>query len=188
MKRIVNGRLFDTENCLEVGSVSRERRDPVTGADIQYRETLYREVQLKPGESVDSAYKKGSYSYRWDETKVDTRRGAFILVVRRGWNDDEALFMLVEEKDARRWLEEHRPSDVEIYEKLFGPLRNQFSSDGQTGLATETISKLESRISSQQWDLETKDKSIREKDELIGRQASQIEDLKKKLDAMEAGL
>ena len=188
MKRIVDGRLYDTENCLEMGSVSRDRRDPVTGAEISYRETLYREVQLKPGESVDSAYRKGGYSYHWDETKVDTRRGAFILVVRRGWNDDEALFMLVEEKDARRWLEDNKPSDVETYEKFFGPLRNQFSADAPTGLATETISKLESKVQSQKWDIETKEKSIKEKDEVIVRQASQIEDLQKKLDAMEAGL
>ena len=188
MKRIINGRLYDTENCLEVGAVLRRACDPVTGAELEYRETLYREVQLRPGESVDSAYRKGSYSYKWDETKVDTRRGAFVLVVRQGWNDDTAKFVLLEEEDARWWLEKHRPSDVETYEKLFGPLRNQFSADGQAGLATDTISKLESRLSSQQWDLESKDKSIREKDGQIAAKDAEIAELKARLDAVEAGL
>lgn len=188
MKRIVNGRVYDTENCLEVGQATRRGHDPVTGAEIEYRETLYREVTLKPGETVDTAYRKGTYSYRWDESKVDTRRGAFVLVVRRGWDDDTALFLVFDEKSARKWLEENRPSDIETYEKFFGPCETQFSSNGQSGLATETISRLESKISSQQWDLEAKDRSIKEKDAAIGAKDAEIADLRKKLEAMEAGL
>lgn len=187
MKRIVNGRVYDTENCLEVGAVVRRGHDPVTGAEIEYKETLYREVQLKPGETVDTAYRKGSYSYRWDESKVDTLRGTFLLVVRRGWDDDTALFLVLEEKRAREWLEENRPSDIETYEKYFGPCETQFSN-WRSGLATETISKLESKISSQQWDLEAKDRSIKEKDAAIGAKDAEIADLRRKLEAMEAGL
>lgn len=187
MKRIVGGRLFDTQNMFEVASRDVEVKDPVTGVLSKYTETLYREVQLKPGETVDTAYAKGSYCYRWDEDKVDLRRGEFIFVVRRGWNDDEALLEPLGESAARAWFERCFPSRIEDYEKFFGPLRNQFGSDGRSGLATETISRLESEIESLKYDVKTEQKHSAEMDEAIKAKDAEIESLRRKLDALEAG-
>lgn len=189
MKRIVGGRLFDTQNMFEVASRDVEAEDPVTGVLSKYRETLYREVQLKPGETVDTAYtKKGSYCYRWDKDKVDLRRGEFIFVVQRGWNDDEASLEPLGESAARAWFERCFPGRIEDYEKFFGPPRNQFDSDGRSGLATETVSRLESKIESLEYDVKTEQRHSAEMDEAIKAKDAEIESLRRKLDALEAGV
>lgn len=189
MKRIVGGRLFDTQNMFEVASRDVEAEDPVTGVLSKYRETLYREVQLKPGETVDTAYtKKGSYCHRWDKDKVDLRRGEFIFVVQRGWNDDEASLEPLGESAARAWFERCFPGRIEDYEKFFGPPRNQFDSDGRSGLATETVSRLESKIESLEYDVKTEQRHSAEMDEAIKAKDAEIESLRRKLDALEAGV
>ena len=187
MKRIVGGRLFDTDNMFEVASRDVEVKDPVTGVLSRYRETLYREVQLKPGETVDTACTKEPYCCRWDEDRVDLRRGEFVFVVQRVWNADEASLAPLGESRARAWFERYFPGRVEDYETFFGPLRSQFDSDGRTGLATETISRLEHRIASLECDVKAEQDRSAEMEEVIKAKDAEIESLRRKLDALGAG-
>ena len=189
MKRIIDGRIYDTNNCTKVAERSFDQMDPVTCQKVTYREILYREIQLKPGESVDTAYVKGTYCYRWNEEKVDCTKGQFLLVSCRSWTEnDEASLVPLDDETARRWFECHCPDQVEHYEKFFGPCRTQFSQNGSAGLATSTISALESRISFLEYDVKEAQKRSADKDEAIKARDAQIDELQKKLDRLEAGL
>lgn len=176
MKRIINGRLYDTDNMIEVGTRQFKTIDPNLGADVSYNETLYREVALRPGETVDTAYVKDAYSYRWEDGKIDKRRGGFVLLRCRGWSDDPTLTP-VSDADARAWFERHHGGECDRYAEFFGEPETQFPGSREAA----TVRELESTVSSQRWSLGRKDEEIKAKD-------AEIAALKAKLDAVEAGL
>lgn len=120
MKRIVNGKLYDTALATEVASESIDINVAVAlGVKASVCRKLYREVVLKPGALLADARTKTSWGLdTWNFDAIDTRRGGFFYVVSCGWT--EQTLTPVDERSARRWFEEHFGSDVETYEKYFG--------------------------------------------------------------------
>ena len=116
MKKIVNGRLYDTNECVTVCQWTETTS--VFGVDLEARFELCREkVAEKPSEGL-KLYAWGGVS-DWDVRK-DESKGDFFLAVQVG---DRGRIRPMAEDEARRCFEEHAPYDYGIedeYQKYFG--------------------------------------------------------------------
>jgi len=117
MKKIVNGRLYDTDNATTV--CSWHETAVVFGIDISVTFTLYREnVAEKPLEGL-KLYSWGGVS-DWD-VKKDASKGDFFLAT--NVCGDKGRIRPVDVGEARRLFEEHTNLEYNLeddYEKYFG--------------------------------------------------------------------
>lgn len=119
MKKIVNGRLYDTEEAVEV--CSWRETAAVFGIEIEVKFTLCREkVADKPMEGL----KLGSWGgvSDWD-VKSDGSKGDFFLATVLSGTYDKGRIRPVDVDEARRIFEEHVNSEYDLedsYEKYFG--------------------------------------------------------------------
>lgn len=117
MKKIVNGRLYDTDNATTV--CSWHETVVVCGIDVGVDFMLYREnVAEKPLEGL-KLYSWGGVS-DWD-VKKDASKGDFFLATKIC--GDKGRIRPVDADEARRIFEEHTTSDYcleDDYERYFG--------------------------------------------------------------------
>lgn len=119
MKKIVNGRLYDTEEAVMV--CSWRETAAVFGIEIETRFTLCREkVAEKPMEGL----KLGSWGgvSDWD-VKSDGSKGDFFLAMEIAEAYGKGRIRLVDVDEARRIYEEHSASSYNMedeYLKYFG--------------------------------------------------------------------
>lgn len=117
MKRIVNGRLYDTDNATVV--CSWRESTTVFGFGLEVDFMLYREnVAEKPMEGL-KLYMWGGVSDF--EVKKDASKGAFFLATKIC--GDQGRIRPVDADEARRIFEEHTTLDYGLedeYEKYFG--------------------------------------------------------------------
>lgn len=119
MKKIVNGRLYDTEEATTV--CSWRETAAVFGIEVEAKFTLCREkVAEKPMEGL----KLGSWGgvSDWD-VKSDGSKGDFFLAMEIGGMYDKGRIRPVDVDEARRIYEEHSDSSYNMeddYLKYFG--------------------------------------------------------------------
>lgn len=119
MKKIVNGRLYDTGEATTV--CSWRETAAVFGIEVEAKFTLCREkVAEKPMEGL----KLGSWGgvSDWD-VKSDGSKGDFFLAVEIGGIYDKGRIRPVDVDEARRIYEEHSSSSYNLedeYAKYFG--------------------------------------------------------------------
>ena len=117
MKKIVNGRLYDTDNATVV--CSWNETSTVFGIGVGVDFMLYREnVAEKPMEGL-KLYSWGGVS-DWD-VKKDASKGDFFLAIKLF--GDRGRIRPVDIDEARRLFEEHTTLDYGLedeYEKYFG--------------------------------------------------------------------
>lgn len=119
MKKIVNGRLFDTSEAIAV--CSWRETAAVFGIEIEAKFTLCREkVADKPMEGL----KLGSWGgvSDWD-VKSDGSKGDFFLAMEIAGTYDKGRIRPVDADEARRIYEEHSDSSYNMedeYLKYFG--------------------------------------------------------------------
>lgn len=118
MKRIVNGRLYDTDNATVVCSWRETTK--IFGLDVEVAFMLYREnVAEKPMEGL-KLYSWGGVSDF--EVKKDASKGDFFLATRI-CDGDHGRISPVAVDEARRMFEDHATSEYSMendYEKYFG--------------------------------------------------------------------
>lgn len=175
MKRIINGRLWDDTFMNEIGSRSYDVTDRITQEVKQYRERLYREYVLKPGHTLQDTWIEGQYGRHIVKDNCDLTKGQFLLKVSQGWGD--GIFILLTDEEARQWFEKWMPDSTDAYAEVFGQPENPWTGDGVVDL----VAKAESRMNSMKWDKERAE-------ERANKAEAEIADLRKKLEAMEAGL
>lgn len=119
MKRIVNGRLYDTDNATVV--CSWRESTTAFGFAVEVAFTLYREnVAEKPAEGL-KLYSWGGVSDF--EVKKDATKGDFFLALAVKLCGDLGRIRPVEADEARRIFEDHVNSEYGLeddYEKYFG--------------------------------------------------------------------
>lgn len=117
MKRIVNGRLYDTDNATVVCSWRETTK--VFGLEVEVDFMLYREnFAEKPMEGL-KLYSWGGVSDF--EVKKDASKGDFFLATRIC--GDQGRISPVDAGEARRMFEDHATSEYSMeddYEKYFG--------------------------------------------------------------------
>lgn len=117
MKKIVNGRLYDTDNATIV--CSWRESTTVFGLTVEVDFMLYREnVAEKPMEGL-KLYSWGGVS-DWN-VKKDASKGDFFLATK--FCGDQGRIRPVDVDEARRIFEEHTTSDYGVeddYERYFG--------------------------------------------------------------------
>lgn len=122
MKKIINGRRYDTESAREVGFASYSHP-----RDFQYwEETLYRK---NTGEFF--LYGRGGPASRYAESLGQS-----------GWTGGAKIIPLNIEA-AQKWAEEHM--DADEYEKLFGVVEDDSKKTvtfSLTGAAIEKIARM----------------------------------------------
>lgn len=118
MKRVVNGRLYDTDDATLVCSWSESTT--VFGLTVEVNFKLYREnVAEKPVEGL-KLYSWGGVSDF--EVKKDASKGGFFLATKL-CGDHQGRIRPVDVDEARRIFEEHTTLDYSLedeYEKYFG--------------------------------------------------------------------
>ena len=175
MKRIIDGRLYDDSFMDDIGSRTFDKVDPVTGEVKTYREALKREFVIKPGHTLGDTWVEGSYGRKIVRDNCDLTKGQFVLKVSQGWSD--GIFVPLSDDEARRWFEKWCPDQTDRYEEVFGPAVNPWTGDGTVKLVEQS----ESRLNSMKWDKERAE-------ERASKAEAELADLRKKLEAMEAGL
>lgn len=119
MKKIVNGRLYDTNEAVTV--CSWRESAAVFGIEVDVQFTLCREkVAEKPMEGL----KLGSWGgvSDWD-VKSDGSKGDFFLATEIGGSYGKGRIRPVDVEEARRIYEEHTDSDYNVedmYARYFG--------------------------------------------------------------------
>lgn len=117
MKKIVNGRLFDTSEAISV--VSWTETAFVFGIGLEVRFKLMREkVSAKPSEGLKLLSWGGVSDY---DVVKDESRGDFFLVTQIGL--DYGKIRPVDVDEAKRIFEEHTSCDYSVeddYQKYFG--------------------------------------------------------------------
>lgn len=152
MKKIVNGRLYDTDGAISV--VSWNETSYVAGIPVDVRYTLHR--KKTPCEDPLKTLKVGQWGgvSDWD-VKVDVSKGEFFLAVQIGsFYNDLGTVRPLDDDEARRLFEEHSSGyGIEKeYERYFGtkPSTTEYESlkeafaagaEAQRKLAEETARK-----------------------------------------------
>lgn len=141
MKKIVNGRLYDTNEAIAV--CSWRATETVFGIGVEVKFTLCREkVADKPMEGL----KLGSWGgvSDWD-VKSDGSKGDFFLATEISGAYDTGRIRPVDVDEARRIYEEHSDSGYNLedeYQRYFGvrpqkPILSQLKEAFQAGAAAK---------------------------------------------------
>lgn len=142
MKRIVNGKLYDTTEAITV--CSWVETGSLFGVDLEANFTLYREkVSGRPSEGLKLEPWGGISDY---DVKKDPTKGEFFFAVEINGTYGKGHIRPVSTDEARRIFEEHNTgSDWNIedeYEKYFGarpqkPLLEQLKEAFKAGAAAK---------------------------------------------------
>lgn len=121
MKKIVNGRVYDTDDAHRVLSWSED--SIVSGVKVSVQVRLNRAYCLKDGVDTTDAVKPTSWgSMVFDMEKVDRTRGEFFLSFEAGsWEEESKRIVPVTDEEARKLVEKRGSFDD--YCKWFGDPR-----------------------------------------------------------------
>ena len=121
MKKIVNGRVYDTDAAHSV--LSWDEDSVVSGVKVRVRVRLNRAYCLKEGvEAADAVTTTSWGSTKLDEEKLDRTRGEFFLSFETGsWDEESKRIVPVSDEDAKAILEKRTGFDD--YCKWFGDPR-----------------------------------------------------------------
>ena len=119
MKKIVNGRLYDTQEAIIV--CSWHETATVFGIEVEVNFSLCREkVAEKPTDGLKLATWGGVSDY---DVKKDASKGDFFLATQVGGSYGPCRIRPLDVDEARRVYEEHTDSDYTLedeYQKYFG--------------------------------------------------------------------
>lgn len=122
MKKVVGGRVYDTEKCVDV--VKWEERDSVQGIEILVRRELHRVPTPAPGKSPVDCFETSSYgSCYLKNDNLDLRSGDFFLEttiadICHTYSTCGCRISPVDDQTARQLVE--RYGDYETYCRYFG--------------------------------------------------------------------
>lgn len=167
MKKVIKGKLYNTDSALSVCSRVVPVKFPVGEYGVEMkldlRLELYRSVTVKPGHTFEEAYNAESYR-RWREEMVDFRKGDFFLVVSAGYSNETARAMTDEE--AQEFMDSC-DCPASTWTKYFG--------SGSDDAAGEFVD-LKQQLQSKDWAIESNQKTIDSKN-------ARIKDLEEQLKA-----
>lgn len=152
MKKIVNGKVYDTDMATPVVWWSEETN--VSGVTVKVRITLNRDYYPKDGVDPEDAIKVHSWGdVSVDKDKVDTTKGKFFLSYDIGSYDESSKRIVpISDAEAKSIVEERCSFDE--YVRLFGDPRGLVITPDAVRKAVEKwrnetktrISELEKRI------------------------------------------
>lgn len=122
MKKVVNGRVYDTDKCVDV--VKWEENDTVQGVAVLVRRELHRVPTPAAGKSPIDCFETSSYgSCYLKSDNIDMRSGDFFLEttiadICHTYNTCGCRIDPVDEKTARQIVEKY--GDYETYCRYFG--------------------------------------------------------------------
>lgn len=121
MKKIVGGRVYDSDNAFTVLNWSEE--SVVSGVKVKVQVRLNRTYCLKDGvEAADAVTTTSWGSTVFDKEKLDRTRGEFFLTFETGsWDEESKRVLPVSDEDAKAILEKRGSFDD--YCKWFGDPR-----------------------------------------------------------------
>jgi len=121
MKKVVNGRVYDTDMAATVTRWDEEAH--VAGVRVKVSVRLHRKYDLKEGVAPEDALKVSSWGgVSTDSGKVDTTRGEFFLSFEtRSWDEESNQIVPVSDDEAKRIVE--RRCSFEDYVRWFGDPR-----------------------------------------------------------------
>ena len=121
MKKVVNGRVYDTDMAATVTSWKEESH--VAGVKVTVSVMLKRKYVLKEGVAPEDALKVSSWGgVSTDSEKVDTARGEFFLSFETGsWDEESKRIVPVSDDEAKEIVE--RRCSFEEYVRWFGDPR-----------------------------------------------------------------
>ena len=121
MKKVVNGRVYDTDMAATVTTWKEESR--VVGVNVTVRVKLNRKYALKEGVAPEDALKVSSWGgVSVDSEKVDTTRGEFFLSFEAGsWDEESKRIVPVSDGEAKSIVEKR--CSFEEYVGWFGDPR-----------------------------------------------------------------
>ena len=149
MKKVVNGKVYDTGMAANVTSWYEETR--VAGVRVKVSVRLNRKYVLKEGVAPEDALKVSSWGdVSTDGEKVDTARGEFFLSFETGsWDEESRRIVPVSDDEAKQIVEKR--CSFEEYVRWFGDPRGlvvtpdvvRKAVDARSAKAYEEESKLE---------------------------------------------
>ena len=121
MKKVVNGRVYDTDMAATVTSWKEESH--VAGVKVTVSVRLNRKYVLKEGVAPEDALKVTSWGgVSTDGEKVDKTRGEFFLSFETGsWDEESKRIVPVSDDEAKEIVEKR--CSFEEYVRLFGDPR-----------------------------------------------------------------
>lgn len=114
MKKIVNGRVYDTDMAATVTRWDEETH--VAGVKVKVSVRLNRKYVLKEGVAPEDALKVSSWGgVSTDSEKVDTTRGEFFLSFETGsWDEESKRIVPVSDDEAKQIVEKRCSFDEYI--------------------------------------------------------------------------
>lgn len=120
MKKVVNGRVYDTNMAETVTSWKEESH--VAGVKVTVSIALNRKYTLKDGVTPDDALKVSVWGVSTDRDKIDKAKGEFFLSFETGsWDEETKRIVPVSDGQAKKIVEERCSFDE--YVSLFGDPR-----------------------------------------------------------------
>ena len=121
MKKVVNGRVYDTDMAESVTSWYEETH--VAGVRVKVSVRLNRKYVLKEGVAPEDALKVSSWGgVSTDSEKVDKTRGEFFLSFETGsWDEESKRIVPVSDDEAKQIVEKR--CSFEEYVRWFGDPR-----------------------------------------------------------------
>ena len=169
MKKVVNGRVYDTDMAASVTSWHEETH--VAGVRVKVSVRLNRKYVLKEGVPPDEAMKVHSWGgASVDSEKVDTTRGEFFLSFETGsWDEASKRIVPVSDYEAKSIVEKR--CSFEEYVRWFGDPR---------GLVVTPDAVRKAVAQQRSYDYDEKEQVVKERDAAKAR-VSELEDLIQKL-------
>ena len=158
MKKVVNGRVYDTDKCVDV--VKWEENDTVQGVAVLVRRELHRVPTPAAGKSPIDCFKTSSYGSCYLESdNIDMRSGDFFLEttiadICHTYNTCGCRIDPVDDKTARQIVEKY--GDYETYCRYFG------SPEG-VAIDLKEVEKACEPVRSEKWKVETERDSLKGK-------------------------
>ena len=121
MKKVVNGRVYDTDMAATVTTWNEE--SCVAGVKVKVSVRLNRKYVLKEGVAPEDALNVTSWGgVRTDSEKIDTTRGEFFLSFETGsWDEESKRIVPVSDEEAKQIVEKRCSFDE--YVRWFGDPR-----------------------------------------------------------------
>jgi hypothetical protein len=136
MKKVVNGRVYDTDMAASVTSWNEETH--VAGVRVKVSVRLNRKYVLKEGVAPEDALKVSSWGgVSTGSEKVDTTRGEFFLSFETGsWGEESKRIVPVSDDEAKSIVEKRCSFDE--YVRWFGDPRGLVVTPEAVRKAVET--------------------------------------------------
>lgn len=135
MKKVVNGRVYDTDMAATVASWTEEAH--VAGVRVRVNVKLNRKYVLKEGVAPEDALKVSAWGgVSPDSEKVDKAKGEFFLSFETdSWDEESKRIVPVSDDEAKGIVERRCPFDE--YVSWFGDPRGLVVTQGAVGKAVE---------------------------------------------------